>query len=185
LGGLPTLPLPPLPLPNPTESASQASAVVAVINGNVTSLVDAGTLSSPSEPLGTGSSLLSVPGLLSAEAAHAATMAWTDQVVAESSLGNLAMTVAGTTIAADFVMSRAQAVAAGGNTGLTSIDGLTIGGSPISLGGAPNQVIWLAGASVILNEQISSPDGIVVNALRIRTLDGLTDVVVGSAKASF
>jgi hypothetical protein len=37
--------------------------------------------------------------------------------------------------------------------------------------------------SVILNEQTQSAGGIIVNALHVRTLDGLTDVVVGSAKA--
>lgn len=187
LGGLPTLPLP-LPLPgvgtSPDQSVSQASAVVAVVNGNVTSFVGTGTLSSPSEPLGTGSTTLRIPGLLSAESVHSAAMAWTDQVVAESSLGNLAMTVAGTGITADFVLSRAKTVSGGGNTGRTSIDGLTIGGLPIAVSGAPNQAVSLPGLSVILNEQVSSAGGIVVNALRIRTLDGLTDVVVGSARAS-
>jgi hypothetical protein len=188
LGGLPLPPLPPLPGGGDgggaTQVVSQASGVTAVINGNVTSLVDTGTLSSASEPLGTGVSILSIPGLLSAEAVHAATMGWTDQVVSESSLGSLAMTVAGTGISADFIMSRAQTVSGVGATGLTSIDGLNIGGVPISPTGVPNQAISLPGLSVILNEQIQSAGGIVVNALRIRTLDGLTDVILGSSKAA-
>lgn len=166
-----------------TGSPSQASGITAVVNGNVTSLVDTGTLTSASEPLGTGVSTLSIPGVLSAEALHAATMGWTDQVVSESSLGNLVMTIAGTGISADFIMSRAKAVSGAGATGLSSVDGLTIGGVPISLSGAPNQVISLPGLSVILNEQLQSAGGIVVNALRVRTLDGLTDIVIGSAKA--
>ncbi len=191
LGGLP---LPPLPLPDLggggggdgtlTGSLTQASGITAVVNGNVTSLVDTGTLTSASEPLGTGVSILSIPGVLSAEAVHAAAMGWTDQVVSESSLGNLVMTVAGTGISADFIMSRAQAVSGGGATGVSSVDGLIIGGVPISLTGVPNQVVSLPGLSVILNEQITSAGGIVVNALRIRTLDGLTDIAVGSSKAA-
>jgi hypothetical protein len=68
-------------------------------------------------------------------------------------------------------------------TGLASIEGLSIGGVPVSVGSAPNQSISLPGLSVILNEQIQSASGIIVNALRVRSLDGATDVVVGSAKA--
>lgn len=166
-----------------TTGGSQAAASRAVVMGTVTSLVDTGTLTDPSQPLGTGLPLGSIPGLLTAESLHAAAMAWTDQVVSEASLGNLAMTVAGTGISADFIMSRAVAVSGAGGSGLTSIEGLRIGGVSISPTGVPNQLISLPGLSVILNEQITSASGIVVNALRVRTLDGLTDVVVGSAKA--
>jgi len=45
------------------------------------------------------------------------------------------------------------------------------------------QAISLAGLNVILNEQIQSASGIVVNALHVTTPDGLTNVVVGSANA--
>jgi hypothetical protein len=174
--------LPPI-LPAPTTVSGQASAVTAVVLGTVTSLADTGTLTDPSDPLGTGQPLGSIPGLVSAEALRAATMGWTDQVASEASLANVAMTVAGIGIAVDTVVSRALAVSGAGATGLTSIEGLTIGGVPVSASGAPNQQISLPGLSVILNEQIQSASGIVVNALRVRTLDGLTDVVVGSARA--
>lgn len=189
LGGLPGLPpLPPLPGGGGgggTQSGlvGQASAVTAVVLGNVTSLADTGTLTSASTPLGTGVGFGSIPGLVSAEALHAATMGWTDQVVSESSLGNLAMTVAGVGISADFIMSRAQAVSGAGRTGLTSIEGLTIGGIAISPSGVPNQSLSLLGLTVILNEQTQTASGIVVNALRVTTPGGLTNVVVGSSRA--
>jgi hypothetical protein len=166
-----------------TTGGSQAAASTAVVMGTVTSLVDTGTLTSPSEPLGTGLAFGSIPGLLTAESLHSAVMGWTDQVVSEASLSNLLLTVAGTGISADFIMSRAQTVAGAGASGLTSIEGLTIGGMPISPTGIPNQLISLPGLSVILNEQIQSASGIIVNALRVRTLDGLTNVVLGSSKA--
>jgi hypothetical protein len=166
-----------------STGSTQATGATAVVMGVVTMLADTGTLTSPSEPLGTGLSFGSIPGLLSAETLHAATMGWTDQVVSQSSLGNLVMSVAGTGISADFIMSSAQAVAGAGVRGLTSIDGLTVGGMPVSLSGVPNQLISLPGLSVILNEQLQSGSSIVVNALRVRTLDGLTDVVLGSSKA--
>ena len=161
----------------------QASVATAVVLGTVTSLVDTGTLTDPSEPLGTGLPIGGIPGLLTAESLHAVTMGWTDQVASEASLSNLAMSVAGTGVSADFIQSRALAVSDAGATGLTSIEGLTIGGVSVSPTGVPNETISLGGLSVILNEQIQSASGIVVNALHVRTLDGSTDVVVGSAKA--
>src|SRR2546425_6502324 len=92
LGGI----LPPiLPGPAPTTITGQASAVTAVVLGTVTSLADTGTLVDAADPLGTGQPLGSIPGLVSAEALHAATMGWTDQVASEASLANVAMTVAG------------------------------------------------------------------------------------------
>jgi hypothetical protein len=161
----------------------QASAVAAVVLGTVTSLADSGTLVDAADPLGTGQPTGSIPGLLSAEALHAATMGWTDQVASEASLGNLAMSVAGVGIAVDTIVSRALAVSGAVPTGLSNIEGLTIGGVPVLPTGAPNQQISLAGLSVVLNEQIQTANGIIVNALHVTTLDGLINVVVGSANA--
>lgn len=164
-------------------AVGQASASTAVVMGVVTSLVDTGTLTGPSEPLGAGLPTGSIPGLLTAESLHATTMGWSDQVASAVSLSNLAMTVAGTGISAEFIQSRALAVSGAVPTGLTSIEGLSIGGVPVSVADASNQSISLPGLSVTLNEQIQSASGIIVNALRVRSLDGSTDVVVGSAKA--
>ena len=41
----------------------------------------------------------------------------------------------------------------------------------------------MPGLTVILNEQTQTASGIVVNALRVRTLDGLTDVALGTSRA--
>ena len=171
-------------LTNTTQSLTgQASAVTVVVLGTVTSLADTGPLVDAADPLGTGQPTGSIPGLLSAEALHAVTMGWTDQVASEASLGNLAMSVAGIGVSAEAIMSRALAVSGAGSTGLTNIDGLTIGGVSVDPAGIPNQQISIAGLRVILNEQIQTANGIIVNALHIRTLDGLTDVVIGSARA--
>jgi len=70
-----------------------------------------------------------------------------------------------------------------GSTGLTNIKGLTIGGMSVAPAGIPNEQLSIAGQSVILNEQIQTANGIIVNALHIRTLDGLTDVRIGSTQA--
>ncbi|SRR5712691_2449763 len=161
----------------------QASAVTAVVLGTVTSLADSGTLVDAADPLGTGQPTGSIPDILSVEALHAATMGWTDQVASEASLGNLVMSVAGIAISADVIISRALALSGAVPTGLSNIEGLTIGGVSVSPSGIPNEAVSIAGLSVVLNEQIQSASGIVVNALHVRTLDGLTDVVVGAAKA--
>ena len=182
LGGI-LPPILPAPGPAPTTATGQASVATASVLGNVTSLVDTGTLTDPSEPLGSGLPIGSIPGLLTAESLHAVTMGWTDQVASEASLSNLAMSVAGTGVSADFIQSRALAVSGAVPTGLTSIEGLTIGGVPVSPAGIPNETISLGGLSVILNEQIQSASGIVVNALHVTTPDGLINVVVGSANA--
>ena len=163
--------------------SGQAAAVRATVLGVTTSLADSGTLSDPSQPVGAGQPLGSIPGLVSAGSLHSAVMGWTDQVAAEASLSNVAMTVAGTGISADYLQSRALAVSGAAGSGGTAIEGLQIGGVAISATGIPNQLISLPGLSVILNEQTQTASGIVVNALRVRTLDGLTDVVVGSARA--
>ena len=180
--GLPSLP--PLPSPGGSQAPTgEASGVTAVVLGNVTSLASTGTLSDASDPLGAGLGATDILGLGSAEALHAVTMGWPDQIVSEASLANFTLTLAGTSISADLILARAQAVADSGVTGLSSIEGLSIAGSPVSPTDAPNQVIWLPGLSVTLNEQIQSAGGIVVNALHVRSLDGLTDIVVGSAQA--
>jgi hypothetical protein len=161
----------------------QASAVTAVVLGTVSSLADSGTLVDAADPLGTGQPLGSIPGLLSAEAMNAATMGWTDQVASEASLGNLSMTVAGIGITATTIISRALAVSGGAPVGLSNIEGLTIGGVSVSPTGLPNQAVSIAGLNVVLNEQIQSASGIVVNALHVTDPVGLVDVVVGTAKA--
>jgi hypothetical protein len=161
----------------------QASASTAVVMGIVTGLVDTGMLTSPSDPLGTGLPSGSIPGLLTAEALQATTIGWTDQVASEASLSNLALTVAGTGISAEFIQSKALAVSGAVPSGLVAIEGLTIGGAPVLSTGVPNESISLPGLSVILNEQIQSGSALIVNALHVRTLDGSTDVVVGSARA--
>jgi hypothetical protein len=171
-------------LTNTTSTLTgQASAVTAVVLGTVTSLADTGTLVDAADPLGTGQPTGSIPGLLSAEALHAVTMGWTDQVASEASLGNLTMSVAGIVVSAQAIMSRALAVSGAGSTGLTNIDGLTIGGMSVAPAGIPNQQLSIAGLNVILNEQIQTANGIIVNALHITTVGGLTDIVLGSARA--
>lgn len=164
-----------------STGSTQAAGVTAVVGGVVTTLAGSGTVSDPSQPVGSGQPVGSIPGVLSAETLHSAAMAWSDQAASQASISNLALTVAGIGITADFLGSEAFAGAT--RTGYSAIEGLRVGGVPVSASGAPNQAISVPGLSVILNEQTQTANGIVVNALRVRTLDGLTDVALGTSRA--
>jgi len=162
----------------------QASAVQATVLGITTGLADTGTLGGITDAREASQITGSVPSLLTGEALHATTIGWPDQVASEASVGNLNLTIAGSGISADLVMARAQSGLGSAGTGLTNIAGLTIGGVPVFPTGSPNQALSLAGLTIVLNEQMPAAGGIVVNALHVRTLDGLTDVVIGSTKAT-
>src|SRR5712692_5637931 len=123
-----------------------------------------------------------IASLLTGETLHAVTIGYPDQIDSEASLAALALNVGGTSIGADFVMSRASAVV-GSAVGTSNIDGLSINGVPIPVTGDPNQTIGIPGGLVVLNEQQSSPDGtLVVNALHA-IVSGVADVAVASATA--
>jgi hypothetical protein len=168
----------------------QAKAVQASVGGVPTVLADTGPLGGPggaifpqldarevSLPHGT------IPSLLTSEVLHATTIGRVDRVESEASLGNLILSLAGNRISADFVMARAKAVTGRAGRGTSEIAGLLINGLQIHPTGAPNQRVDLAGGRIVINEQLISPAGTIVNALHI-VVDGVADVVIASANAS-
>jgi len=163
-------------------SAVQATAFNALGLGTTTALSKTAALSGTSDARQASLLTGSVPSLLTGEALHAVTIGWPDQVASEASLGNLAMTVAGTGISADFVMARALSVLGSAGTGRTNINGLRINGIPIVPTGSPNQTIAIAGGRVVINEHVSSAGATVVNGLHV-VVDGVMDVVIASAKS--
>ena len=163
-----------------------AKALKATVLGTTAALADTGMLASASDPLEASLDTGAIPSVVAGEALHAATIGWSDRVASEASLGNLGLTVGGSTIAADFVMARASAALGAAGSGSSVIDSLSINGLPVDVTGEPNQTISIPGGQVVINEQTASPDGITVNALHARVstvLGGLTDVVVASATA--
>jgi hypothetical protein len=104
-------------------------------------------------------------------------------VASGASLANLSLSVAGTGISADVVMASAKAVLGAAGSGASLLDNLAINGAPVSVSGSANQVLEIPGGRVLINEQTSSPGGMVVNALHV-IVDGVADVVVGSASAA-
>ena len=159
-----------------------ASAVQATVLGTTTTLASTGTLSDSTDARENSQLTGNVPSLLTGEALHATTIGWPDQVASEASLAALALSVGGTTIGADFVMAEATALLNAAGSGTSLVDNLSINGVPVSVSGVPNQIFYIPGGRVVINEQATSPGGMVVNALHI-IVDGVADVVIGSATA--
>ena len=165
--------------------AGQARVVQASVRSlfgvNTTVLSDTGTLSSTNDAREASQGAGSAGALLAGNTLHASTIGWPDQVVSEASIADLAISVAGVRIGADFVMSRAFDTA-GGTGGGVDIDGLAINGMPVDVTGSPNQMVWIPGGRLVINEQQTSASGTVVNALHL-VVEGVADVVVASATA--
>src|SRR5882762_11521054 len=67
--------------------------------------------------------------------------------------------------------------------GASTIVGLTFGGIPVTVTGAPNQTVTIPGvATLTIDEQISGPGkAFTVNALHLRLLGGTQEVIIASA----
>ena len=184
LGGLP-LPPPPLPIGGggTTQTVTGiASAVQAYSLGTMTTLASTGTLSGLTDAREASQLAGSVPALLSAETLHATAIGLSDRIASQASLGNLVLGIGATSISADAVLAQAEA-AAGSATGSSVLGNLTLDGVPVDVSGAPNQTISFLGGRLVINEQTATAGGIVVNALHL-VVDGVTDVVLGSATAA-
>src|SRR3989442_2755831 len=215
-GGLPVAVLIPLPLPawpavgsadtsSPIYSGRAYVVQASVLGMQLPRVVDTGDL--PSTGGAQEASLLTVPpitlgsagALNGAEVAHATTVGHGNASRSEASVADLSATVAGTTITADFLMSRAAAQCHGSSpsvSGSSELANLSIssvnGGQPITVAGAPNQTIALPSniGTVVINEQSSSVSGqsgsMDVSALHVSINDPLggpplADVIVSHA----
>jgi hypothetical protein len=176
----------------PTVGAAQsvsghATAVRATTRGlfgsTTTELAGTGTLSDSTDAREASQITGQVPSLLTGETLHATTIGWPDQAASEASVTRLALSVAGTRVGADSVLARAVAVSDGAGYAASNIDRLTINGVPIAVSGEPNQTLSIPGGLLVINEQQTSGSTSVVNALHV-ILDGVADVVIGSATAA-
>lgn len=147
-----------------------------------TTLADTGMLNDSSDTRQSSQLSGNVRGLLSVGVLHATTIGYPDEVDSEASLADLALTVGGNTIGADFVMARATASQGVGGSGVVSISGLSVNGLRIDVTGLPNQTVGIPGGQIVINQQQQSPGGTVVNALHV-VVTGIADVTIGSATA--
>jgi hypothetical protein len=181
LAGLATPPL----LAGQTVSgqARVVKASVVGLTGTTTSVLsDTGALTDSSDARQASQITGAVTSLLQGGTLHATTIGWPDEVASEASIADLAVTLAGTRIGADFVMSRVRAVQGSAASGSTGLSGLTINGVPVQVTGAPNQTIAIPGGRVVINEQQTTSSGTVVNALHV-VVTGVADIVIASASA--
>lgn len=163
--------------------ARVVDARVAELTGTATTVLsDTGTLSDASDARDASQPTGSVPALLRGGTLHAATIGWPDEVASEASIADLAVTVAGTTIGADFVMSRVRAAQGAPAAASADVTGLSINGIPVEVTGKPNQTLAIPGGRVVINEQQTTSSGTVVNALHV-VVDGIADVTIASASA--
>jgi hypothetical protein len=143
-------------------------------------------------------SLGTVGALNGADVAHATTIGRGNASRSEASVADLSLTVAGNTVAADFLMSDVTAQCNGTSpsvSGRSDLARLVINDRTIDVSGATNQTIQLPlnAGSVIINEQSSSVSGqsgtMDVNALHVvvnnPTPGGapLADVIISHAHA--
>jgi hypothetical protein len=164
-------------------SAAQVSVLGILGTATTTALADTGTLSGVNDARDASTVIGSIPSVLSAESLSSATISWVDQVDSQASLTNLGLTIGGVSISADSVVAQASQVLGAAGGGSSFIDNLAINGVPVNVTGAPNQVVWIPGGQVIINEQtISSTGTAVVNALHV-AITGVADVVIASATA--
>jgi len=168
--------------------SGRATVVSATVPLTGTTIVVSDTGALPQSGGALEASLLdvSVPGLLTAEVAHASTVGQGNRSSSEASVANLVLTAGGNTIGADFLMARATAACGPGGasaSGSSELAALTINGQQIVVSGAPNQTIMLPVGKVVINEQTSNGTGdITVNALRVTVTD-VADVIIASAHA--
>lgn len=169
-----------------TSFSGQATVLRATVLGTTIILADTGPL--PAEGGARQATLLTanVPGLLSARVLDATVVGDGDRAHARASAADLELTVAGTTIQAELLASEATARCEDGAptvSGSSQIAGLGVNGQSIAVTGQPNQIVTVAGATLIINEQTSAGAGdITVNALRV-SLPGIATVIVSSAHA--
>jgi hypothetical protein len=181
----------------PTTYSGRAVVVDATIAGIEVIVSDTGEL--PASGGAIEKSLLEFDQLgVTGRVAHASTVGQADQSAAKASVADFAITAAGHTIAAEFLMSQAQANCGNGRAssfGSSQLVGLTIDGQMFTASGAPNQRIDLVGGGfIIINEQTVTSSGrkntdITVNALHvfvpnpIAAQPPLADVIIASSHA--
>jgi hypothetical protein len=165
------------------QAAGVQATVFSLLGGTTLGLANTGALSGPTDALRASQLTGNLPlAALTAEVPSAITIGYPDRVNSVASLANLSLSIAGSTIGADLLTSRASAILNGGGAGSSSVSNLLLNGAPVPVSGAPNQTVSIPGGQMVINEQLTSPTGIVVNALHI-TVGGVADVVIASAVA--
>ena len=166
------------------EYSGRATAVRTAVSAHA----DTGELAATGGNLDAGELSAGVPGAVAVDTLHASTIGQAEYVHSEASVGSMAMAEGLNTIAADLVMSRAEAQNQGGwviRSGRSHVDGLLVNGLPVVVTGDPNQTVPLVGGQLVINEQSQGSTGgiesITVTALHLTVGD--TDIAIGTSRA--
>ena len=163
--------------------ATAVDATVKVLFASITTrLGDTGPLPSDGGTLQASAVTLTVPGVMSADAAEGTTTGGNRDASSASSVANAAVAVGGVGITAALLSSQTDANCLGGLPGLSggaNITDLELNGEAISISGDPNQTITLLDGLVriVINEQTRTANSIDVSALHV-TVGGITDLVL-------
>jgi len=162
-----------------TPATFAGSASTLSINSPMTSLTFGGT--GPLSPTGgwVNAPMSEVQTTLaSAEMLTSVAMGQVQQAESEAAVGSLVLLPdSAYQIKADFAMSRAFSTCSSA-WGDAEIANLQVAGNPIQVTGAPNQVVDVFGvATLTIDEQTRTSNGITVNALDLSTVDGVQVIV--------
>ena len=114
------------------QAAAAQATVFGLLGTNVLSFANTGTLSSPTDALQASQLSGNILGALTAEVPQATTIGYPDQVDSAASLANLALSIAGNAIRADFVNSEASTVLNGASSGTATLTNLSLNGVPVA-----------------------------------------------------
>ena len=165
------------------------SATAISISTPLTSLAFGSTGSLVGNGLAAGGLLYEDPTMVQTQFANAETllsvaMGSGGQAESQAAVGDVDL-LPGTAyeVTADFVMSTVYSTLSG-SSGYSDINNLQVAGMPVTVTGAPNQVVDVLGlATLVINEQTPTSNGMVVNALDLSTVGGV-QVLVSSVSAS-
>lgn len=164
------------------QAAAVQATVFGLLGNTVLGMANTGALDGATDARQASQLTGNLLGALTAEVPRATTVGLGDQVASQASLANLALAIAGSNIGADLLVAEATAAANGVRSGSANLTNLSLNGVPVAVSGAPNQTVAIPGGTMVINEQLSTPAGMVVNALHV-VVGGVADVVIGSAAA--
>lgn len=123
-----------------------------------------------------------VAGIVHVGLLHGAARSEGNAVLADASVADARIGIAGVNISAGVLQSNAKATC-GDASGSSIIADLRVNGLTIKVTGEPNQTIAVGPVRIVINEQVKVGGAIVVHALHVSAA-GIADVAIATSRAS-